>query len=473
MFAVAGSLCARAQEAMHARTAREERAAMKVLVIGGGGREHALCWKIARSPLVKQLLCAPGNAGTAQVARNVPIAASDSKKLVHLAQHEKVDLVVIGPEEPLCSGLGDQMRAAGLSVFGPGASGARLEGSKLFAKEFLTRQSIPTAGFRRFDRSGAAKSYLESCAQWPQVIKADGLAGGKGVFIAHSAREALPVVDALMEERKLGDAGVSIVVEEFLTGQEVSVLAITDGEALLMLEPVMDHKQVGDGDTGPNTGGMGVVSPVPIFDKRIRRSVETDILIETLKGLHRAEIEYRGVLFVGLMLTDRGPRVLEYNCRFGDPETQACLMRMKSDLVPYLLATATGKLSELEGPDWDERTCVGVVAASEGYPGAYRRGDAISGLEVAAARPDVAVFHAGTKDARGGVVTDGGRVLCVTALGEDVARARENAYGAYDLIRWDGKFCRRDIGLPRAQQPPAEEKPFAIAAPAARRGPAR
>ena len=416
-------------------------------MIGGGGREHALCWKIAQSPLVKELVCAPGNAGTATVARNVAIAANDSKKLLHMAQHERFDLVVIGPEEPLCNGLADQLRAAGLTVFGPGAAGARLEGSKLFAKEFLTRQSIPTAGYRRFDRSGAAKSFLEGCTQWPQVIKADGLAGGKGVFIAHSAREALPLVDALMEERKLGDAGVALVVEEFLTGKEVSVLAMTDGEALLMLEPVMDHKQVGEGDSGPNTGGMGVVSPVPAFDKRVRRTVETDVLIETLKGLHRSEISYRGVIFVGLMLTDRGPRVLEYNCRFGDPETQACLMRMKSDIVPYLLATANGKLGELEGPEWDERACIGVVAASEGYPGTYRKGDVISGLEVATAMPDVAVFHAGTKTTRDGVVTDGGRVLCVSALGADVEQARAKAYGAYDVIRFDGKFCRRDIGL--------------------------
>ncbi len=427
---------------------------LRVLVVGGGGREHALCWKIAASPLVSEVLCAPGNAGTAQVARNLPVAANDARALVDLARSERVDLVVVGPEEPLCAGLADKLGEAGFAVFGPCAAGARLEGSKLYSKEFLTRHRIPTATWRRFDRSGAAKAYLEGCGQWPQVIKADGLAAGKGVSVVNTAREGWVVVDQLMEERRLGEAGSQLVIEECLIGDECSVLAITDGATLCVLEPVMDHKQVGEGDTGPNTGGMGVYSPVPALGRRVLRQVEQHILLPTLDGMRRDGITYRGVLFVGLMLTAQGPRVLEYNCRFGDPEAQACLRRMRSDLVPYLLATARGKLEELEAPEWDARTCVGVVAASEGYPGNYRKGDVIDGLDAAAGASEVVVFHAGTRfqDARSGerqVVTAGGRVLCVTSLGEDMDVARQRAYQAYDRIRWDGKFCRRDIGLER------------------------
>ena len=425
---------------------------MNVLVVGGGGREHALCWGLSASPLVDTLFCAPGNAGTARVARNLAIPANDIEKLVHVATHERVGLVVVGPEEPLCLGLADRLRAAGIAVFGPGSSGARLEGSKLFAKEFLTRHRIPTAAYRRFDRSGTAKAYLEGCRTWPQVIKADGLASGKGVFVVHSAKEGCSVLDAVMEERRLGDAGREVAIEEFLPGEEVSVLAIVDGESLCVLEPVMDHKQVGEGDVGPNTGGMGVYSPVSLFSRRLQWQVEQNILIPTLHGLRRDEIDYKGVLFVGLMLTEAGPRVLEYNCRFGDPETQAVMRRWKGDLVPYLLATANGKLAELESPAWDERTCVGVVGAAEGYPGTYRKGDVITGLEEAERVDGAVVFHAGTKTGPGNsVLTDGGRVLCVTALGASVEEARKVAYSAYDEIRWDGKFCRRDIGVRRAR----------------------
>jgi phosphoribosylamine--glycine ligase len=434
---------------------------MKVLVVGGGGREHALCWKIAQSPLVAEVLCAPGNAGTDTVARNVDVAAGDADGLAALVASEDVDLVVIGPEDPLCDGLADRLREAGARVFGPGADGARLEGSKVFAKEFLERNRILSATYRRFDRSGAAKSYLEGCSQWPQVIKADGLAAGKGVFVTEDARSACAIVDQLMEEKRLGPAGIAIVIEECLVGDEVSVLAITDGEALLVLEPVMDHKQVGEGDIGPNTGGMGVYSPVPLLSRRVQRQIEQQVLIPTLHGLRNEEITFRGVLFVGLMLTDAGPRVLEYNCRFGDPEVQACMRRLKSDLVPYLLAAASGELAELEGPEWDERTCVGVVAASEGYPGEYQKGDTIDGLEAADAREEIVTFHAGTKRVEGGVVTNGGRVLCITSMGADVDEARESAYAAYGDIRWDGKFCRNDIGLPRASE---REEPSSVGA---------
>ncbi len=422
---------------------------MKVLIVGGGGREHALVWKIRASPLVTEVLCAPGNAGTAALARNVAVSAADVEGLVRLAQRERPGLVVIGPEEPLCLGLADRLRAAGIAVFGPGAGGARLEGSKLYAKELLERHRIPTAAWRRFDRAGAAKSYLESLSTWPQVVKADGLASGKGVFVCHAAKEACAIVDSVMEERSLGAAGAQILIEEFLSGQEVSVQVLTDGRALLVLDAVVDHKAVGDGDTGPNTGGMGIYSPAPFLTARLLRQVEQRVLIPALHALRVEELDYRGTLYVGLMLTDSGPRVLEFNCRFGDPETQALVRRFQSDLVPYLLAVAEGRLEELDAPEWDARACVGVVAAAEGYPGSVRKGDPIRGLEDAEEEEGVVVFHGATALDRGAVVTQGGRVLCVTALGSDLAAARGSAYAAYERISWSGKFCRRDIGLPR------------------------
>jgi phosphoribosylamine--glycine ligase len=431
---------------------------MKVLVVGSGGREHALCWKLAQSPLQPEILCAPGNAGTSSVARNVDVRVNDANAIAKLCARESVDLVVIGPESPLCEGLADKLRAAGVRVFGPGATGARLEGSKVFAKELLERHRIPCAADRRFDRSGAAKAYLEGCSVWPQVVKADGLASGKGVFVCSDAKSACTAVDAIMEKKSLGAAGSRVVIEEFIAGEEASVLAITDGETILILEPVMDHKQVGEGDTGPNTGGMGVYSPVPTLTKRVQRQIEQHILVPSVHALRREEIEFRGVLFVGLMITDSGPKVLEFNARFGDPEVQAVVRRMKSDLLPILSAAAEGKLSSVEPPEWDARVCVGVVAAAEGYPGTVRKNDPISGLEAAAKMPDVVVFHAGTaRSASGGVVTAGGRVLCVTALGADLDDARKCAYAGYDAIAFDGKFCRRDIGTRRAGRP-AEER---------------
>ena len=380
-------------------------AKMKVLVVGGGGREHALAWKIARSSRVSEVICAPGNAGTAgdstavqgSVVRNADVSAMDFAGLVRLAKSEEVGLVVIGPEDPLCGGAADRLREAGFPVFGPGADGARLEASKVFTKEILERHRIPTGTYRRFDRAGAAKAYLESCTVWPQVVKADGLAAGKGVVVAADVDEGRAAVDAIMEERVLGDAGAEVIIEEFLIGEEVSVLAITDGQTILFLEPVMDHKQVGDGDTGPNTGGMGVISPVSLLGKRVMRQIEQRILLPTLHALRLEDIDFRGVLFAGLMLTEQGPRVLEYNVRFGDPEIQAIVRRMKSDIVPYLLAAAEGRLADLQSPEWDERTCVGVVMASEGYPGPYEKGQAIRGLKQAEELEEVVVFHAGTR----------------------------------------------------------------------------
>ncbi|MEZ5977056.1 MAG: phosphoribosylamine--glycine ligase [Planctomycetota bacterium] len=420
---------------------------MRVLVVGSGGREHALVWKIARSPLVEEVIAAPGNAGTARLARNVEVSAKDVPGLVALAKNERVDLVVVGPEDPLCLGLADALRAADVAVFGPGAAGARLEGSKLFAKEILDRHRIPTGAWRRFDRAGAAKSYLQGLKTWPQVVKADGLAAGKGVFVCKDSTEACTVIDTVMEERRLGDAGNTVVIEEFLEGQELSVMALTDGETLLVLEPAVDHKQVGDGDTGPNTGGMGVASPVPWVTKRLMRQVEQRVLLPTLHALQMEEIPFRGVLYAGLMVSDSGPRVLEYNVRFGDPETQIVMRRFASDIVPYLLATANGKLGELDPPEWDPRVAIGVVGAADGYPGEYRRGDPITGLDEADAVDEAVVFQAGTALRGRQVVTNGGRVVCATALGDGLAEARERAYAALDRVLWDGKFCRRDIGL--------------------------
>ncbi len=432
---------------------------MKVLVVGGGGREHALAWKIASSPLVEEVLCAPGNAGTAAVARNVPVAAGDLEGLVALAERERVGLVVVGPEEPLCAGLADRLRARGVPVYGPGAKGARLEGSKVFTKEFLERHRIPTGAWRRFDRSGAAKSYLESVKTWPLVIKADGLAAGKGVFVCSDVREACSIVDAVMEERRLGEAGAEIVIEEFLEGRELSVHAITDGRTLLILEPVQDYKQAGDGDTGPNTGGMGVFSPVSFVNQRLMRQIEQRILIPTLHALQVEGIDFRGTLFAGLMVQESGPRVLEFNCRFGDPETEAIVRRLVSDLVPYLLAAAEARLEELDAPEWSAQSCVGVVAAAAGYPGPHEKGHVIGGLAEAGRLPESVVFHAGTRLDGGQVLTSGGRVLCLTALGDDLASARERAYAAYERVSWSGKTCRTDIGLQRRRRPAPGAEP--------------
>ncbi|MEM1449695.1 MAG: phosphoribosylamine--glycine ligase [Planctomycetota bacterium] len=427
---------------------------IKVLVIGSGGREHALCWKIAQSPLVDEVICAPGNAGISGVARLARVDPNDADAVLALARAEAPGLVVIGPEDPLAAGLADRLRDAGFDVFGPGAEGAQLEASKSFTKDLLRTHRIPTATARSFDRSGQAKGYLEGCTAWPQVVKADGLAAGKGVYICHDLAEAKAAVDAVMEEGRHGDAGTTILVEEFLVGEEASVFAITDGASVLVLEPVQDHKQVGDGDVGPNTGGMGVYSPVPELGKRIYKQIEQHVLLPSIHMLRREQIPFRGVLFIGLMLTEGGPRVIEYNVRFGDPECQALMRRLKSDVVPILRATARGELESIETPEWDASTCVGVVAAAEGYPGSPRKGDRITGLEAADAVEGAVVFHAGTRRSRSldgdeDVVTSGGRVLTVTAMGDSAEEARARAYEAYEHIAFDGKFCRTDIGRRR------------------------
>lgn len=428
--------------------------AKRVLVVGSGGREHALCWKINRSEHVSEVVCAPGNGGIGQVARIANVAANDVEGLVSLAKKEQPALVVIGPEDPLEMGLADRLREEGFAVFGPGAAGAQLEASKAFAKDLMERHRIPTAGSRSFDRSGLAKGYLEGCTAWPQVIKADGLAAGKGVYICQDLAEAKSAVDAIMEEGRHGRAGTRILIEEFLVGEEASVFAITDGASVLVLEPVQDHKQVGEGDTGPNTGGMGVYSPVHELSKRIYKQIEQHVLLPTVHMLRREGIDFRGVLFIGLMLTEAGPRVIEYNVRFGDPECQALMRRLSSDVFPILLAAANGDLGSITPPSWDQRSCVGVVAAAEGYPQGPRKGDRITGLEQAAEVESAVVFHGGTKrtvtlDGDEELVTNGGRVLTVTALGKDAQVAARRAYDAYDKVRFAGKFCRRDIGTRR------------------------
>jgi len=421
---------------------------MRILVVGGGGREHALCWKIARSPLCERLFAAPGNAGTAEVAENRPIAVSDHAAILKLCKTETIDLVVVGPEDPLVAGLADTLREAGFRVFGPGRDGAQIEGSKTFAKSLMRRNAVPTASWRNFDSFEQAAEYLESVINFPVVVKADGLAAGKGVVIPQNLDEAMSAARAMLDEGKFGDSGRKIVVEEFMRGEELSTLVLTDCRTVVVLESAQDFKRVFDGDKGPNTGGMGAYSPVPIATEQLMATVTRDILVRMIHAFTRDRIEYRGVLYAGLMSTRGGPKVVEFNCRFGDPETQVVLARLKSDLVPLLAATADGKLSEVTELEWDPRAAVCVVMASRGYPETSSKGDAIKGLDQAGAMEDVVVFHAGTAQVGDTVVTAGGRVLGVTALGDTVAAAREKAYAAVAKISFPGMQFRTDIARP-------------------------
>ncbi len=418
---------------------------MKVLVIGQGGREHALAWKLSQSPVVTQVYCAPGNAGTEQDAVNVDIAATDAERLRKFAQSEGIGLTVIGPEAPLVAGVADVFSAAGLKVFGPSAAAARLEGSKVFAKELMKQAGVPTGDYRSFTDPDTAIEYLEDRGDMPLVVKVDGLAAGKGVTVCDHVDQAIAAVHEAMVERKFGAAGDQILIEERLYGQEVSILALVDGRTIVPLESAQDHKAAYDGDTGPNTGGMGAYSPAPFATPELLDEVIHKILIPTVHTLRKRGIEYRGVLYAGLMLTPQGPKVLEFNVRLGDPETQPVLMRLKSDLLRVLLAVSEGRLGELPPLEWDPRPAVCVVMASEGYPGEYRKGRPIRGLEQAAALPDVKVFHAGTARHGKEIVNDGGRVLGVTALGSDLAAAKKRAYEAVKCIRWEGAWCRKDI----------------------------
>jgi phosphoribosylamine--glycine ligase len=422
---------------------------MRILVVGGGGREHALAWKIAKSPLTEALFVAPGNAGTSQVAENRPIPVSDHDALLKLCKTERIDLVVVGPEDPLVAGLADKMRAAGLAVFGPGREAAQIEGSKAFAKSLMRRYAVPTAQYRAFSDFEEAAGYIESQMHFPIVIKADGLAAGKGVVLPQDAEEALEAARGMLEGSKFGDAGRKIVIEEFLRGEELSALALTDGRTIVLLEPAQDFKRIFDGDRGPNTGGMGSFSPVPLATEALMTAVTRDILVRTVHAFTRDRLDYRGVLYAGLMATRGGPKVIEFNCRFGDPETQVVLRRLKSDIVPLLAATAEGRLSDVTELEWDTRTAVCVVMASRGYPETSSKGDAIEGIDQADAMDDVVVFHAGTARAGDRVLTAGGRVLGVTALGDDVNQARERAYAAVSKIRFEGMQFRKDIAEPR------------------------
>ncbi len=423
---------------------------MNVLVIGSGGREHALAWKLKQSSRASRVFVAPGNAGTAFDCENVDLAASDIPGLIQFAKQNKVGLTVVGPEVPLCAGLTDAFQSEGLRVFGPSKSAAQLEGSKIFCKRTLFSADIPTAESWTFTNPAAALEFAEErFADTPQnvplVVKADGLAAGKGVIVCQSMEDVHDAIHRISIEREFGDAGNQFIMEERLQGPECSLLAITDGQTILTLPQVQDHKRAFDLDRGPNTGGMGTYSPANILDASTLAWVEEHVLVPTIHTLKRNRTPFKGVLFCGLMLTTSGPKVLEYNVRFGDPECQAILMRLRSDLLPILDLTVDGKLNELQDLDWDPRPSVCVVMAAEGYPNDYRKGDEIRGLDAAAALPDTKVFHAGTKLSGDKVLTTGGRVLGVTALGDNLPTAKLNAYKAVQAIRWTGAWCRKDI----------------------------
>lgn len=392
-----------------------------------------------------KVYCAPGNAGTALVAENVEIAAEDVKGLRNFAVESKIDLVVVGPEAPLCLGLADELAKSKIKCFGPNKQAAEIEGSKVWSRELCRRHRIPSPQFWSFEDASTARAFLDMREDGPIVVKASGLAAGKGVSVCKNSDEARVAVTECLERRRFGEAGNTVVMEEFLEGQELSVMTLTDGQTIVPFDPARDHKAVFDGDKGPNTGGMGAVTPVPIASRTMAQ-IENQIVFPTVHAMNRENRRYQGFLYAGLMLTAQGPRVLEYNCRLGDPETQPLLMRLSSDLVPLLLATAEGKLEEQQAPKWDPRTCITVVACSGGYPGDYKKGVPIFGLDRVKTGPDLQVFHSGTAKKGGDVVTAGGRVLAVTALGKDVEEARSRCYAALQQIEFDGMHYRKDIG---------------------------
>jgi phosphoribosylamine--glycine ligase len=422
---------------------------MKVLVVGSGGREHALVWALHRSREVETLRCAPGNAGIAGIAECVPIGAGEIAALEEHVLGEKYDLVVIGPEAPLVAGLADRLSEAGLAVFGPSAAAAMIEGSKVFAKEFMARHAIPSAEFNVFDDIAEARQHLE-LARYPLVVKADGLAAGKGVIIASDRQTAIVTAAGMLSGESFGDAGRRIIVEELLVGREASFFVLTDGERFVELATCQDYKRAHDGDRGPNTGGMGTYSPSVYLDDDTRRQLVERIVRPTIAGLRDEGRPYRGVIYVGVMLTDDGPKVLEYNARFGDPETQVLLPRLDGDWFPLLHACAAGSLEGVT-PRWREDAAVCVVMASDGYPGSYPKGVPIEGVEEAKAQDQITVFHAGTASRDGALVTAGGRVLGITALGADLAQARTRAYDAVSRIRFKGAHHRTDIGMDAVQ----------------------
>jgi len=416
---------------------------MNVLLIGGGGREHALAWKLAQSPLLTRLFAAPGNPGIAECATLVDLNPSYHDAIVDFCRREKIDFVVIGPEAPLVAGLVDELDEAGILSFGPSRAAAELEGSKGFTKDLCAEFDIPTAAYGRFDNASAARAYVEALGA-PIVVKADGLAAGKGVTVAMTVGEAIAAIDACFHGAH-GEAGYSVVVEEFLSGEEASFFVLSDGESILPLATAQDHKRVGDGDTGPNTGGMGAYSPAPVMTPALVEQALAGIIRPTIAGMAERGTPFRGVLYAGLMLTATGPKLIEYNVRFGDPETQALLLRLESDLLEMLLATRKGGLSGLD-PRWSEDAALTVVMATKGYPGAFPKGSVIRGLTAADALPGVKVFHAGTALKDGKLVANGGRVLNVTARGATIAEAQARAYEAVAALDWPEGFCRRDIG---------------------------
>ena len=416
---------------------------MKILVVGSGGREHALVWKLASDSHRPEVFCAPGNAGTAERGINLAISVSDISSLLAWAKANKPALTVVGPEAPLCEGLTDRFQAAGFKVFGPCQIAARLEGSKVFAKEIMVAAGVPTARFRQFSDTAAAKAYIRKNGA-PIVVKADGLAAGKGVTVAATVEQAEAAVDEALVKRTFGDAGSTVVVEECLQGEEVSILALIDGRNIVMLASSQDHKRVFDRDRGPNTGGMGAYSPAPVAKDHLWPVIREQVFERTLGELNKRSIDYRGALYAGLMVTAEGPKVLEFNCRFGDPETQAILPRWDGDLFPALEACADGRLNE-RMVRWKSEHCVCVVMAAGGYPGNYKKGDDIEGLAEVATLRDVVVFHAGTQMAGDQIVTNGGRVLGVTALGHDLREAVKRAYEAVSKIRFAHVHYRKDI----------------------------
>jgi phosphoribosylamine--glycine ligase len=417
---------------------------MKILIIGSGGREHALAWKIAQSPLAEKIYCAPGNGGTASLTENVPLKAEDIAGLLKFAREKEIDLTVVGPEVPLSLGIVDEFQRAGLRIFGPNRAGAMIESSKAWAKEFMIKYGIPTAASGIFtDRQGALAYLAEVGA--PIVVKADGLAAGKGVVVCQTKKEAAAAIDLIMKEKEFGEAGSRVVIEECLVGEEASIIALTDGETIVPLVSSQDHKRVFDNDQGPNTGGMGAYSPAPLVTERLMEEIKQTVLLPFVAGMKQEGIDFRGVVYAGIMVTKKGPKVLEFNARFGDPETQPIMMRLKSDLIPIIEAVIDRRLAKTPIV-WEERAAVCVVLAAGGYPGKYEKGREIKGLDNVPQIKDAYVFHAGTELKEGKVLTSGGRVLGVTALGDSIKFAIQKAYQAVGLVSFAGMHYRKDIG---------------------------
>jgi len=423
---------------------------MKILIIGSGGREHVLAWKIKQSPLVKSLYCAPGNGGIEGIAECIDIKAGDIPALIEFAKEKRIDLTVVGPEAPLVDGIVDEFEKAGLKIFGPNKAAAQLEGSKVFAKEFMHKCNIPTASFKTFHDYEQAREFL-SKARFPLVFKADGLAAGKGVIICNDLKKGQEALNQIMKEKVFKEAGNKIVIEECLQGEEVSILAISDGENYIVLDASQDHKRIFDDDMGPNTGGMGAYSPSSIVNDEMIRKIDASVIEPVVRGMRRNGTPFKGVLYAGLMITARGPVVLEFNVRFGDPEAQVVLPRLRNDIVPVILASCEGRLNEFE-LDWHKKSCICVVMSSGGYPGEYETGLEISGLDSLEEEENVTIFHAGTKKEDGRFLTSGGRVLGVTALGKTIDEAIEKVYESIEKIKFDRCFFRRDIGMKALRQ---------------------